>query len=115
MSKKISSEPQKENSRNSLLPLYLFMILKEESSPEKPLTRSDIAKSLKQPKYDIEVGEDDRKTIPRCIRTLSKYFQGAIVENEGKKGKLNFKNAYKTRRFLHRRNFRQRTRFRLSL
>lgn len=86
MSKKISSEPQKENSRNSLLPLYLFMILKEESSPEKPLTRSDIAKSLKQPKYDIEVGEDDRKTIPRCIRTLSKYFQGAIVENEGKKG-----------------------------
>lgn len=86
MNKKTGSETQKENSKNSLMPIYLFMILKEESSPEKPLTRSDIAKSLKQPKYDIEVGEDDRKTIPRCIRTLSKYFPGSIVENEGKKG-----------------------------
>ena len=87
MSKKTSMESAgKENSRNSLIPLYLFMILKEESSAEKPLTRTDITKLLAEDKYGIEVGEEDRKTIPRCVRTLIKYFPGAIVENEGKKG-----------------------------
>ena len=73
-----------KNSKQSLLPIYILMILKKNSSSEKPLTRSEITDFLK--KYKIEIGSEDRKTVPRCINTLAIHFQDSIVEIKGKKG-----------------------------
>ena len=82
--KKATENDTSKNSKNSLIPIYLLMILKNESSPEHPLTRAEITESLKE--YEIEIGATDRKTIPRCIKTLAEYFPDSITEIEGKKG-----------------------------
>ena len=74
------------NKKESLMPIYLYMILKNNSSKESPLSRSDIYDELKK-EYELEeIKPNDRKTIPRHIRTLATYFPNSIVENEAESG-----------------------------
>lgn len=74
-----------ENGKKSLMPIYLLMVLQENSSKEHPLTRADIAQKLEK-LAGIEINDDNRKYIPRVIKTLSESFKGCIVEIKGKKG-----------------------------
>jgi hypothetical protein len=37
-----------ENGKKSLMPIYLLMVLKENSSKEHPLTRTEIAENLEK-------------------------------------------------------------------
>ena len=68
-----------ENRKESLLPLYVYMILKEQSSVNAPLTPAEIHKILRE-NYDV-AHKEDRKLVPRCLRTLKLYLEeGAIVE-----------------------------------
>lgn len=86
MSRRKSTELDSDkNTKSSLLPIYILLILKDKSSPNNPLTRSKITETLKND-YEIEIGENDRKTIPRCIKTLAKHFPNSITEIKGKKG-----------------------------
>ena len=74
-----------ENGKKSLMPIYLLMVLKENSSKEHPLTRTEIAEKLEK-LAGIEINDDNRKYIPRVIKTLSESFKGCIEEIKGKKG-----------------------------
>ena len=74
-----------ENGKKSLMPIYLLMVLKENSSKEHPLTRTEIAEKLEK-LAGIEINNDNRKYIPRVIKTLSESFKGCIEEIKGKKG-----------------------------
>ena len=74
-----------ENGKKSLMPIYLLMVLQENSSKEHPLTRTEIAEKLEK-LAGIEINDDNRKYIPRVIKTLSESFKGCIVEIKGKKG-----------------------------
>ena len=72
------------NTLNSLLPLWLYVILKEKSAPKNPLSRKDIEKELKQ-NHHITIGEKDRNKLVRHIHALCDYFEasnreGAIQE-----------------------------------
>ena len=73
------------NKKESLMPIYLYMILKNKSSKESPLSRSEIDEILNA-EYGVEISSNDRKTIPRHIRTLATYFPNSIVENEAESG-----------------------------
>ena len=68
-----------------IMPIYLYMILKNKSSKESPLSRSEIDEILNA-EYGVEISSNDRKTIPRHIRTLATYFPNSIVENEAESG-----------------------------
>ena len=75
-----------QNSQRSLMPLFLYKILKEKSSADNPLTQKQISQILSGSPYKIEIGENDRKALPRCIKTLSLAYPNLIVETAGKKG-----------------------------
>ena len=86
-----------KNTLNSLLPLWLFVILKEKSSSQNPLSRIEIEKILKEEHY-ISIGEKDRNKTKRYINALCKYFEekncdGAVVETEKQ---VHHKNGQKT-------------------
>ncbi len=70
-----------KNSRNSLMPIYLYVILREKSSASNPLSRKEIDDFLRKVDETI-IGEDDRKKTVRCINTLSEYFKGSIIETK---------------------------------
>ncbi len=76
----------KHNQQESLIPIYLYMILKNRSSKKKPLTRLDIELALKK-EFSLEIRQENRKIIPRHIRTLAEYFENSIVEVSAEKGK----------------------------
>ena len=77
----------KENDKKSLMPIYILMVLKENSSKENPMTRVDIADKLeKHPLIGIKINDANRKYIPRVLTTLSQAFPGAIEEIKGVKG-----------------------------
>lgn len=80
--KKINSN---ENSTNSLIPIFLYIILKEKSSAEHPLSRQEIDTALKD-EYGVTVSSGDRKKTVRCINTLSssKQFAGMIAKTKKK-------------------------------
>ena len=73
------------NKKESLMPIYLYMILKNKSSKESPLSRSEIDEILNA-EHGVEISTNDRKTIPRHIRTLATYFPNSIIENEAESG-----------------------------
>ena len=73
------------NKKESLMPIYLYMILKNKSTKASPLSRSEINETLKT-EYGVEISSNDRKTIPRHIRTLAAYFPELIVENKAESG-----------------------------
>ena len=58
---------KKVNKRKSLAPLFIYLILKEESSEEKHLSQEDIADRLRRMPYEIEL---ERKAIGRIIHNL---------------------------------------------
>lgn len=75
-----------KNTLNSLLPLWLYVILKEKSSSQNPLSRIEIEKILKE-EHHISIGEKDRNKTKRYINALRDYFEeksydGAVVETE---------------------------------
>ena len=68
--------PKKTNSRKSLAPLFIYLILKDESSSDKHLSHNDIAKKLsihefRVGKYMESVRNTDiqtiRSVISRCV------------------------------------------------
>ena len=61
------------NTLNSLMPLWLYVILREKSSAQNPLSRFEIEKILTD-EYYISIGEKDRNKTKRCINALCDYF-----------------------------------------
>lgn len=59
--------PRKQNSRKSLLPLFVYLILKDHSNAEKPLRQQDIIEYLSLSPYELNV---ERKSISRVIHSL---------------------------------------------
>ncbi len=59
--------PKKQNNRKSLLPLFVYLILKKYSSSERPLQQQDIIDYLAAGPYEIKV---ERKAISRVIHSL---------------------------------------------
>lgn len=64
------------NSAKSLLPLFVYQILGEHSSPEKHLRQQDIIDLLKQSPYEIKV---ERKAISRILYTLNDWFPDSVL------------------------------------
>ncbi len=60
-------KPKKGNSRKSLAPLFVYLILKEKSSAEKPLRQKDILEILSGFPYEIKI---ERKALSRIIHGL---------------------------------------------
>ncbi len=60
--------PRKENKRKSMAPLFVYLILKEHSSPEKPMRQSDILKKLRGYPYEIQL---ERKALSRILHGLA--------------------------------------------
>lgn len=60
--------PKKMNSRKTLVPLFVYLILKEHSNPEKHLTQNEIMKYLKRAPYEISI---ERKSLGRTIHLLA--------------------------------------------
>ena len=59
---------KKTNGRKSLAPLFIYLILTEESSSDRHLSLSDIGKSLSEMPYEIEL---ERKAIGRIVHNLA--------------------------------------------
>ena len=74
----------------SLLSLYIFEILRKFSSKECPLSEKQIKEKINAAeifKDDDKIRDDDRKIIPRYVRTLVDHFDGLIVPVETSKNK----------------------------
>lgn len=67
--------PRKTNSRKTLAPLFVYMILKEHSSPSKPLTQNEIIEFLSQDPYEVTI---ERKAIGRVIHLLADSGVGVL-------------------------------------
>ena len=72
--------PQKSNSRKSLAPLYVYLILVNHSGPDRHLTQNEITSRLSSD-YEIEL---ERKALSRIIHTLSG--EGIGICNAAKSG-----------------------------
>ncbi len=59
--------PKKSNSRKSMMPLFVYLILKEHSGPQKHLRQKEIIEILKNSPYEISV---ERKALGRTIHNL---------------------------------------------
>ena len=59
--------PHKTNSRKSMAPLFVYLILKEHSSPTMPMSQKDILKLLESYPYEIYI---ERKALSRIIHNL---------------------------------------------
>ena len=60
--------PKKTNSRKSLAPLFVYLILKTCSSEAKPLSQNDIIRRLGDDPYEISI---ERKAVSRIIHLLA--------------------------------------------
>ena len=74
-----------KNQLNSLLPLWLYVILMRKSSAKNPLARNEIEEALEE--YCVSIGKEDRNKTKRYINALYEYFdekgcKGAIVETK---------------------------------
>lgn len=58
---------QKTNTRKSMAPLFIYLVLKEYSSPQKPLKQQEIINILKKYPYEIFI---ERKAVSRIIHNL---------------------------------------------
>ena len=72
--------PQKSNSRKSLAPLYVYIILTEHSSSQRHLSQLEIMQYLEK-EYELVL---ERKAISRIIHTLSG--EGICIYNSSKGG-----------------------------
>lgn len=71
--------PQKTNNRKSLLPLFVYLVLKKYSSPEKPLKQQEIIYYLTRSPYEINV---ERKAVGRVIHALVDSDLGIVSEHK---------------------------------
>ncbi len=61
------ARPKKQNSRKSMLPLFVYLVLKEYSSAEKPMRQPEILEKLANDPYEIIV---ERKALSRALHGL---------------------------------------------
>ena len=59
---------KKTNTRKSLAPLFVYLILREHSNAENKLTQQKIIELLKAEPYEIEI---ERKAVSRIIHNLT--------------------------------------------
>ena len=59
--------PKKINSRKSLAPLFVYLILKNNSSPHNPLKQKDILELLRAAPYEVDL---ERKALSRILHNL---------------------------------------------
>ena len=71
----------------SLLPLYIFEILRKHSSPQNPLTESQIKKIIEDDKIFAEIDKEDRKIIPRHTNGLVRALPNLIVKKDTPRNK----------------------------
>ena len=60
--------PQKCNTRKSMAPLFVYFILKQRSSEERPLRQQEILDMLEKRPYEIHL---ERKALSRILHNLS--------------------------------------------
>jgi hypothetical protein len=60
--------PMKTNSRKSLAPLFVYLILKEMSGPDRHMTQAEILKALSAYPFEVEL---ERKALSRIIHNLT--------------------------------------------
>lgn len=68
---------KKKNSRKSLVPLYVYLILKEQSDSSRPLKQVDLIRILKEYPYEISM---ERKALGRIIHNLEDSEIGIYTE-----------------------------------
>ena len=59
--------PKKSNNRKTLAPLYVYIILRERSTPQKHLSQQQILRLLEE-LYEITI---ERKALSRILHTLA--------------------------------------------
>lgn len=70
--------PKKGNSQKSLLPLFVYSILKTKSDSKHHLRQKDILEELKNPPYELFI---ERKALSRTIQSLVEAYQFAIMSD----------------------------------
>lgn len=80
--------PKKTNSRKSLAPLFVFMVLRKASENNKALSQSEILDALKEYPYEISI---ERKAISRILHSL--HDSGIGIINTKTMGSWYDKNA----------------------
>ena len=60
--------PMKTNSRKSLAPLFVYLILKKASGPDKRMSQAEILRALRAYPYEVEL---ERKALSRIIHNLT--------------------------------------------
>ena len=68
--------PNKQNTRKSLLPLFLYLILERFSSEERPLSQQELMELLSKPPYELQV---ERKAVSRTLHSLADSGLGVRV------------------------------------
>ena len=71
--------PKKSISRKSLLPLFVYLVLKDHSSPTHPLQQQEIINYLAAAPYEINV---ERKAVSRVIHGLEDSMLGIYSEHK---------------------------------
>lgn len=71
--------PKKQNSRKHSLPLFVYLILKEYSSFEKPLSQQQIIDILSS-KYELNI---ERKSLSRTIHDIEDEHVGIYSLKSG--------------------------------
>jgi len=64
----------------SLLPLYIFEILRKHSSPQKPMSEKQIKEKLKEHTPFEDIKDNDRKIIPRHADGLVSAFRNDLIK-----------------------------------
>ena len=67
--------PKKMNSRKHLVPLFTYLIIKENSSPQKHLLQKDIIKALEEYPYEVTI---ERKALSRILHSLEDSGLGIV-------------------------------------
>lgn len=57
-----------QNSRKSIVSVYIYIILRDRKNPLEMMTIADIVKKLEEYPYEMKV---DRRAVSRCIHTLT--------------------------------------------
>ncbi len=70
----------KQNGRKSLAPLFVFAILRDSSSKERPMTQKEIIERLDAWPYAISI---ERKAVSRALAALADSDCGIITTQKG--------------------------------
>lgn len=71
--------PQQTNSRKSLAPLFVYLILQQRSTPEHPLRQQEILKLLQHGPYEINI---ERKSLSRHVHALTDCGLGIYSDSD---------------------------------